>query len=226
MSIPFLSDLGDALTPFKTGDYGVFEYRWCDEDEFEAAPADIPWTSHANTSAAVRAIEAQPEPAMSLEMQQSLQLIPMIQRAIERREAALRNVQASDAARAMLSGPTGSRSSRRNPNYEVLGRLALEPYTDQALAKEDMAEADLLNSRVDMTDLLPPDLLGDHPLSQSNVRLMQQPAPGAASSIAARFAGGAGVAQDESDNSSYSYYSDYEPEDPQQPQAPAPIRVA
>lgn len=85
--------------------------------------------------------------AVIAEQARSLALIRVLETAIKRREDALR----------ALGDEPGVPTTRVAGGGTPIGRLALEPYTDQALAKEGLESLELHNARVDMTDLLPLD---------------------------------------------------------------------
>uniref|UniRef100_A0A7S2BSV4 Uncharacterized protein n=1 Tax=Haptolina brevifila TaxID=156173 RepID=A0A7S2BSV4_9EUKA len=205
-----LSDLSDSLTPLRTGDYGMFEFRWCNEEEFESEL--VPWKAGAaerNDAAELKDAELarMMKPGSTPEMLQSAELIEQIQAAITCREAALRNPQTSDTMQGMLKD-TFTKPGKKvlGPGHtQILGRLALEPFADQELAKENMEDVDLANARIDMTDLLPPDILGD-PLSQRHISRLHGTRQASASAEL--------VVPDDEDLSSYSYYSDYEQDEP------------
>lgn len=143
----FFDDLADSLSPWRTADLGCVAVRKVPKDLRNGIPSIGEETGP--TSAAARqalALKAQQDAERQLKCKSSLALIQLIQAAIERRETLLAQMGESigtpvDAARALAQ--------------MSIGRLALEDYTDQALAREELAPVDLAAARVDMSELLP-----------------------------------------------------------------------
>jgi hypothetical protein len=130
----FFKDLADSFDPFKTGDMGCVAVR------------KVPLGGlQAECASPTRRPGPEPRPEVVAAERQSLALITLIQLAIDRREQALRDLgeEISFQCSAAAFG-----------DGTPIGRLAIEPFTDQALAREDLESADLIDARVDMTELL------------------------------------------------------------------------
>ena len=94
----------------------------------------------------IRAEEEAANEAKLAKSRASLALIQLIQSAIERREALLRQMGEEPGLPASQAGG----NSARTP----VSRLALERHVDQALAREDLESVDLAAARLDMSELL------------------------------------------------------------------------
>jgi hypothetical protein len=141
----FLHDLADSLSPWRTADLGCVALRSSCGDE----------TGRTLTAAEQQHLREKKaaEDAKAESMQQSVELIEMIQAAIGRREAMLRAM-GEDPGLPGDGGPQVEAALAAARRAHI-GRLALEELTDQALAREELAPADLIAARVDMSELLP-----------------------------------------------------------------------
>ena len=137
----FFKDLADTFDPIRMGDMGCVAVR--------KVP---PNGSQAGRASPARRPGPEPHPEVREAERQSRALITLIQTAIERRERALRD----------LGEETSVQSSTAAiGDCNLIGRLAIQPFTDQVLAREDIEPADLVDARVDVTELLsisPPSL--------------------------------------------------------------------
>ena len=89
---------------------------------------------------------------MKVKNASSLVLVELIQAAIHRREALLRTMGEEPG---LPAGSLVSVATAAAQRCTPLRRLALEEFTDQALAREDLESADLASARLDMAELLP-----------------------------------------------------------------------
>ena len=152
MSLGILDDLADSLAPWRTADLGCIAVRKVateqplTADEFESTGP----TSLAEREEAAK--KAREEAARQERGRSSLALIQLIQAAIERRETLLRDLGEGAGTPAEQAGaaPAGAAAGTT-----PVGRLALEEFPDQALAREELAAIDLAAARVDMAELLP-----------------------------------------------------------------------
>ena len=134
MSLGIFDDLADSLAPWRTADLGCIAVRKVateqplTADEFESTGP----TSLAEREEAAK--KAREEAARQERGRSSLALIQLIQAAIERRETLLRDLGEGAGTPAEQAGaaPAGAAAGTT-----PVGRLALEEFPDQALAREE-----------------------------------------------------------------------------------------
>ena len=154
-ALGFFDDLADSLAPWRTADLGCIAIRNIPKD----VPDEVLHPDDTGPTSEAGRLKLAQKAHLDAEKQQkarsSLALIQLIQAAIDRREALLREIgehvgtPVDDNARARaLAAEAGGVGT-------PIGRLALEEYTDQALAREELAPVDLAAARVDMSELLP-----------------------------------------------------------------------
>ena len=157
MAEGFLDDLADSLAPWRTADLGCIAVR-------KVSQGGVLHDDTGPTSLAAReeaARRAQEEQEKQSRGRGSLALIQLIQTAIERREKLLRELGESIGTPADHMTAVGAdkaqaaANARGAPISTPIGRLALEDFPDQALAREELAPVDLAAARVDMSELLP-----------------------------------------------------------------------
>ena len=196
--IPVIDDMMEALTPWRTGDLGCVSIRRA--GEFSASEGETGKTTDPHVLAEAerkRVADERAAEEKAYRSRASLVLIQLIQAAIERRESLLREMGEEPG----LPAGRNVKAVQHRGNSASVGRLALEPYTDQALAREDLDSVDLNTARVDMSELLP------RPAAEHR-------GAGAATARAAAAAAGAGVGTGallesaDGDASVYSYYDD------------------
>ena len=197
--IPVIDDLMESLTPWRTGDLGCLSIRRA--GEFSSSEGETGKTTDPHILAEAERQRAADERAAEEKAHRSrasLVLIQLIQSAIERREALLREMGEEPG----LPAGRNVQAVQHRGNGAAVGRLALEPYTDQALAREDLDSVDLNAARVDMSELLP------RPAAEHR-------GPATATARAASAAQGAGLGTGhllldgtDGDASVYSYYDD------------------
>lgn len=133
MPFNLFKDLVDSLHPGVTGDFGSFFPVLGIAKESKNVTNAF---DSGNLPKSARQVD---------EEKRSLALIELLQKAIKRREQALHQLRDEPGAPASRSFGMGS----------PISRLALDPYTDAALASEDLGGFRVEGARVDMTDLLP-----------------------------------------------------------------------
>jgi len=133
MPFNLFKELVDSLHPGVTGDFGSFFPVLGIAKESKNVTNAF---DSGNLPKSARQVD---------EEKRSLALIELLQKAITRREQALHQLRDEPGVPASRSFGMGS----------PISRLALDPYTDAALASEDLGGFRVEGARVDMTDLLP-----------------------------------------------------------------------
>ena len=191
---PIIGDLLESLTPWRTGDLGCVSIRR--EGDFSVNEEETGMTEDPQVIAEAERIRAEEEAANEAKLAKSrasLALIQLIQSAIERREALLRQMGEEPGLPASQAGG----NSARTP----VSRLALERHVDQALAREDLESVDLAAARLDMSELLP--------RAAADPRYSAAAGKAAGAAALADASTGKGTYIDEPE-SVYSYYDDYD----------------
>ena len=157
LGMGLVDDFVQALSPWTTGDLGCValkregDYYIKDETGATAGQAPPITKKEAEELAAQNLFLAEEKQAKNAP---SLVLIDLIQTAIDRREMLLRKM-GEEPGLPAGAGPLVSEATAAAQRGTPLGRLALEEYTDQALAREDLESVDLAAARLDMSELLP-----------------------------------------------------------------------
>jgi len=150
MFTSFFEDIADAFHPVATGDFGSFF------SVLGVAKQSKSTTDAFDAGLNAQALEGEPVQKSErriAEEKRSLALIELLQKAIERREAALNELHDEPGVPAAQVYGAGT----------PINRLSLEANTDEALAREVLGFVDMEGERVDMTDLLPPDACATDP---------------------------------------------------------------
>jgi len=144
-------DMHDSLMPLMSGDFGFFGVEYHDNDEEDQALKETGRKGEGNEEEVVQASSDE-------DLHRTRILIEMLQGAIDARETKLREEMAQGRIRTVTFKGSGVPPLPQQ-HGQPIGRLALEPYPDQLLAREGLEAFDLhMHRRIDMTDLLP-DLL-------------------------------------------------------------------
>ena len=166
-----LDDFFDSLRPLKSGDFGFFAIEYEDEDSLPEQKTD---GSDKTANIADQAIGL----AHTKEEQRVRETINLVMAGIKERERAL----AAMGDEGSVYGRHVGKLDRQHTNGATIGaqmiadsritgqvgRLAIAPMTDQALAREDLGAWDLAIARIDMSDLLPDEVCVGSNLSESS----------------------------------------------------------